>query len=353
MASPSADRYPLGVGIVGAGSVVQGIHLPTLAQRPDQFRVRHLTDIDLDTARSIAARVGATASSSLDDLLADPTVDVVAVCSPHQLHDEHVLAACESGVRAVLCEKPLATTVADARRIADAAHASGTPVIVGSMHLFDPAWTFLQQHTGALADDTHTVRSNIILPFNERFEAWATEPAAPGPLPSVDHSSAEGRADSLALQLLGLAIHDIPLVRSMTPAWEDIHVVSAGVLEPLGYRVLLRVGHVLVELSGGFRDHWETEWEFEAIGPHCVARAEFTPSYVQAGSGTATVETSTGTMTFNGEPGNGYRAEWMALVEAARRPESHKSNLDNYVADLDFTLRIVDRASQFLRQEAS
>ena len=90
----------LGVGFIGAGSVTQAIHLPTLARLIDLFHVRQVYDVDADVAARVARRIGARSSRSLDDLLADETVDVVAICSPHEFHAEQVVAACSAGKRA-------------------------------------------------------------------------------------------------------------------------------------------------------------------------------------------------------------------------------------------------------------
>lgn len=92
----------LGVGVLGAGPVTQAIHLPTLARMTDRFTVAHISDVDEDLAVSVAGRVGARASASMEALLADPAVEVVAVCSPHQFHAEQVIAACKAAKRAVL-----------------------------------------------------------------------------------------------------------------------------------------------------------------------------------------------------------------------------------------------------------
>ncbi|QDV34114.1 Gfo/Idh/MocA family protein [Tautonia plasticadhaerens] len=66
----------------------------------------------------------------LDAVLRDPDVEAVWVLSPPDLHPEHAIAALEAG-RHVLCEKPMATTSADARRMADAAARSGRLLAVG------------------------------------------------------------------------------------------------------------------------------------------------------------------------------------------------------------------------------
>lgn len=70
---------PLGVGILGAGPVTQAIHLPSLARLTDILQVRHIMDVDPAVAESVAGRVGARFSTSMEELLADPDVDIVAI----------------------------------------------------------------------------------------------------------------------------------------------------------------------------------------------------------------------------------------------------------------------------------
>ena len=71
----------LGVGILGSGPVTQAIHLPALARLTDLFTVRAVMDVSEATAAEVAARVSARATTSVDDLLRDNTVDVVAESS--------------------------------------------------------------------------------------------------------------------------------------------------------------------------------------------------------------------------------------------------------------------------------
>lgn len=106
----------LGVGILGAGPVTQAIHLPTLARLPDLFRVTTVMDIDAQVAETVASRAMAEPTQSVQAVLDNPSVDVVAVCSPHQFHAEQVAAICAAGKRGILCEKPLATSRAKLRK---------------------------------------------------------------------------------------------------------------------------------------------------------------------------------------------------------------------------------------------
>ena len=116
---------PLGVGVIGAGPVTQAIHLPTLATMADRFRVVHVMDIDSSLASAVATLAGARASSDVDAVMADGSVDVVAICSPHEFHADQIAAAAYAGKRGILCEKPLATTAEEAQRVAEVSRSSG------------------------------------------------------------------------------------------------------------------------------------------------------------------------------------------------------------------------------------
>ena len=59
-------RGKIGVGFLGAGPVTQAIHLPTLARLTETFAVVHVNDIDATVAASVAARVGAAHSTTID-----------------------------------------------------------------------------------------------------------------------------------------------------------------------------------------------------------------------------------------------------------------------------------------------
>ena len=122
------------MGILGAGPVTQAIHLPSLARLRDILEVRHIMDVDPAVAESVAARVGARFSTSTEELLADPAVEIVAICSPHQFHAVQVIAACRAGKKAVLCEKPFAMNGEEAAAIAAVSAETGVPIVVGAMH---------------------------------------------------------------------------------------------------------------------------------------------------------------------------------------------------------------------------
>jgi 1,5-anhydro-D-fructose reductase (1,5-anhydro-D-mannitol-forming) len=85
---------------------------------------------DHGRAAAFAQKHGARAAyTKLGDLLADSRVDGVFVCSPNALHADHVVQAAGAG-KHVLCEKPMATTVADAVRMVRACRQAGVKLAV-------------------------------------------------------------------------------------------------------------------------------------------------------------------------------------------------------------------------------
>ncbi|MCX6499108.1 MAG: Gfo/Idh/MocA family oxidoreductase [Arthrobacter sp.] len=203
---PQGVPAPLGVGILGAGPVTQAIHLPSLARLRDILEVRHIMDVDHAVAESVARRMGARFSTSLEELLADPEVDIVAICSPHQFHAAQVIAACRAGKKAVLCEKPFAMSGEEAASISAVSVETGVPIIVGAMHTFDPGWLAAEAAWGDFPHHVHTVRSSIVLPPNARFEDFATEIVGRAAMPPRHSTDPEIIKAMLTGGVMGLAI---------------------------------------------------------------------------------------------------------------------------------------------------
>lgn len=349
MSSREEDRargsnVPFGVGFLGAGPVTQAIHLPTLARLTDLFTVTHVMDVNAATAESVAGRVGARFSTTMADLLADPDVDVVAVCSPHQFHAEQVIAACQAGKKAVLCEKPFAMSAEQASAVLAVSVATGVPIIVGAMHTFDPGWLAAEKAWGDLADTAHTIRSSIVLPPNARFEDFATEvitQPAPGKPDYTDPGVIE---DMIRGGVMGLAIHDLPLVRGFVPSFTDLTVLRANIVKPFGYVIAIDAGGRSIELQAAMTKIWRPIWTFEAISDAAALTVTFTPSYVHAGSAVAELRTAGETRTFGPFDANGYEGEWRFMAQLAGG-EARPPAPEVAIRDLTFALTIADAAA--------
>jgi predicted dehydrogenase len=343
----------IGVGLLGAGPVVQAIHLPTLARIQDRLTVRTIMDIDPVVAASVAARVGARPVTSVEELLADPLVEVVAICSPSQFHAEQVIAAMRAGKKAVLCEKPFAVDRAEAERIAQVSVETGVPVIVGAMHTFDPGWIAVAEAWGDLPQTAHTIRSRIQLPPNARFEDFATEVITRPELGAPDLTDPAVRAAMIAGGVLGLAIHDLPLVRAFVPDATLVRVTSGHVLRPFGYLIDLVAAGRTVQLVGVLDDRWEPDWTFQVLSDEAELMVRFTPSYVQAGSATAVLRHGGETRVFGPFDHNGYEGEWRILADIVEGDRSHAPSLETLVDDLVFAVTIAEAAADATRKDAA
>lgn len=348
----SDDTAAIGVGFLGAGPVTQAIHLPSLARLTDLFEVTHVMDVDPDVAAAVASRVGAASSTSMDELLGDPHVDVVAICSPHKFHAAQVIAACRAGKKAVLCEKPFAVSAEEAAEIASVSAETGVSIIVGAMHAFDPGWLAAEKLWGTLPETAHTIRVSVVLPPNARFEDFATEVIARPAGGWPDYSDPEVIAATLEGGILGLAIHDLPLVRRFVPTFDDLQVLRAEVVRPWGYLFLIRAGGRTIELSASVNATWKPDWILEAIGPDSALKVTFTPSYVQAGSAVAAF-TAAGRTTIVGPfDHNGYEGEWRRIAGVVRGTEV-APEAATIIDDLRLALVAVDGARAHVLEAAA
>ncbi len=114
------------VAVVGAG--IGRAHVIGYSQLPDAFEVAAVCDLDITRARAAAALVPeAQALTEVDTVLADPSITIVDICLPPRLHAAMTLKALRAG-KHVICEKPLAGSVAEVDAIIVEAARSGCTV---------------------------------------------------------------------------------------------------------------------------------------------------------------------------------------------------------------------------------
>lgn len=165
----------LRIGVIGTG-VMGADHVKTITESVSGARIAAVADIDLDRARAVAEPIGAVASGDALDLIAGGTLDGVIIASADRTHAELTLAAIAAGLP-VLCEKPLAPTVAECEAIVAAEQAAGRPLVqVGFMRRFDPSYTDLRRRIAAgeigAALIAHAVHRNVSMPAG--WDATAT-----------------------------------------------------------------------------------------------------------------------------------------------------------------------------------
>lgn len=126
----------LQVGVIGTG-MIGALHARNLTLSTQGAAVTAVMDVDSDRAQAVAADCGAEAYTDAGALIADPAVDAVLIASPDAFHAEQTLACIDAG-KPVLCEKPMATSVADGERVLRAELATGRRFAqVGFMRVYD------------------------------------------------------------------------------------------------------------------------------------------------------------------------------------------------------------------------
>jgi predicted dehydrogenase len=119
----------LRVAVIGCGAISQRRHLPEYKARPD-VEIVAVVDVKLARAKEIAAQFGAAHSFADYRQALKLKPDVVSVCSPTACHAEHSIAALKAGAH-VLCEKPMAASISEARAMLAAARAARRQLMIG------------------------------------------------------------------------------------------------------------------------------------------------------------------------------------------------------------------------------
>lgn len=127
MSSPNGQ--PLTFALIGCGRISQ-VHFQVLAREP-RARLIAVADTDETAARSAAEATGTRHFTDPAELLRTVSPDAVIICTPPDTHRPLAEAALAAGAH-VLCEKPLAVTVEDARAMTDAAAAAGRFLMMAS-----------------------------------------------------------------------------------------------------------------------------------------------------------------------------------------------------------------------------
>lgn len=129
----------LGVGVVGVGEMGKR-HAENLRRLVPDARLIAIADVSQARAREVAAEYEIERSyGSLDGMLENQEIEAVVIATPDSFHAPAVISAARAG-KDILCEKPLALTVADARAAIDAVAKAGRRLQVGFMRRYDPAY---------------------------------------------------------------------------------------------------------------------------------------------------------------------------------------------------------------------
>ena len=196
------------LGLIGAGRVAR-VHAANLAQT-DGVRLVAVADIAAEAARSLAREAGADALSP-KGLLERRDVAAVLIATPPDTHADLIVEAAAAG-KHVFCEKPLATSLADARRALEAVERAGVLLQIGYNRRFDP-------HLRAVRDAV--AEGRVGTPWLLRI---TSRDPAPPPADYLPHSGG---------LFLDTTSHDFDLARFVLGAEiVELAVLAASVVDP-------------------------------------------------------------------------------------------------------------------------
>jgi predicted dehydrogenase len=160
------------IALIGTGGISLANHVPGIALCPDASIVA-LCDVDPAALARAASATGVTRTST-DPLAAaqQEDVDAVIIATPNHVHHAIALAAIRTG-KHVLCEKPIAMNVADAREMYTAAEAAGVRHMTAFTYRFVPSMRYLKHltATGALGEPLH-FRAQRFQDWGRRYLGW-------------------------------------------------------------------------------------------------------------------------------------------------------------------------------------
>ncbi|WP_168123214.1 Gfo/Idh/MocA family oxidoreductase [Paenibacillus sp. HB172176] len=124
------------IGVIGTGSI-SASHLNAYKSNENAV-IYAVCDLNEERAKTVAEKYGAEkVYTDYKELLADPAIDAVSICTWNNTHAEISIAAVQAG-KHVLVEKPLCRTVEEALEVQKAVEASGKILQVGFVRRYDP-----------------------------------------------------------------------------------------------------------------------------------------------------------------------------------------------------------------------
>jgi len=190
------------------------IHARLIARSVPEVRLVGIADVNLEAARRLAGEVGdPPVFGSLDDLLAAPRLDAVLIAISSSEHLEAVRSAARAG-KDILCEKPIALTMADTVAAIVAAEAAQVRLQVGFMRRWDPDYALAKARlaSGALG--------RPILFKSLQFDA------EPPPVAFADPAVSGGI-------MVDMGIHEFDLARwLMDDEVAEVHAYGSSVAHP-------------------------------------------------------------------------------------------------------------------------
>ncbi len=204
MASENTSQQTFNIGMLGCGNIA-GTWLEATSQH-DRSQIVMTYDLDAAAAQKRADECGGRAAGSLDDILHNPDINMVIIGTPTPSHPDLVMQAADAG-KHILCEKPMAVSMALCQQMIDKVAGCGVKLAVGHSLRFWGAFYTCRQLV-----DAGRIGTPVSAEVN-RVSTAKPRPAADRPVPSSDHwRSNMAQSGGPALEMF---IHELDFTRSV------------------------------------------------------------------------------------------------------------------------------------------
>ena len=132
------------VAVIGCGTIANMQHIPAYLKNKDA-EIKYFCDIIPERAEEAVKKYGCgTAVTDYKEVLADPEVEAVSICTPNNMHSIISVEAMRAG-KNVLCEKPAGRVLSDALMMQKVQHETGVVLNIGVVNRFSPAVNALKK----------------------------------------------------------------------------------------------------------------------------------------------------------------------------------------------------------------
>lgn len=148
------------VAVIGCGTIANAAHIPSYMNNPEA-EIKYFCDIIPERAEAAVEKYGCgKAVVDYHDVLADPEVEAVSVCTPNNVHPTITIDALRAG-KNVLCEKPAARTYKEALEMQKVQHETGKVLNIGVVNRFNDSVNLIKKYIddGKLGDVYHVYAS--------------------------------------------------------------------------------------------------------------------------------------------------------------------------------------------------
>ncbi|ARJ50712.1 inositol 2-dehydrogenase [Staphylococcus lutrae] len=192
------------VGVIGAGRIGQ-LHIDYLRKHPN-VRIKWVSDLNCDKLKDWIEEQGIEKrTKNHQDVINDPEVDAIIICSPTDTHVDIIKLACEKG-KHIFCEKPISLTLSESKEAVKCVEASGVKLQMGFNRRFDRNFAALQN-----------VLAKRELGEIQSLRITSRDPEPP-PIEYVKHSGG---------LFMDMSIHDFDMARYLMQS-EVVEVYAKG-----------------------------------------------------------------------------------------------------------------------------